>query len=44
MHAEFFLAKMKTQYEESGGRTMLGDGIGGWKFMLPAIRFQCFGF
>jgi len=33
---------MKAQYEEGGGRTMLGDGTGGWNFVLPPIRFQGF--
>lgn len=44
MHAEFCLEKMKAQYEECSGRTMLGDDTGGWKFILPPVRFQCFRF
>jgi hypothetical protein len=44
MHVEFLLVKMKAQYEEHSGRTILGDGNGGWNFMLPPTRFHCFGF
>jgi hypothetical protein len=38
MHAEFFLEKMKPQYEEGGGRMMLGNDTDGWKFKLPLIN------
>jgi len=40
--AELFLAWMKAQWEEIGGRILLGNNTGGWSISLGPIRFHCF--
>jgi hypothetical protein len=34
---------MKAQWDEGGGRVLLGDNTGGGTFMLWPIRYQCVG-
>jgi len=38
---EFFLAVIKTQWDEGDGRIPLGDNTGGGTVMLWPIRYQC---
>jgi hypothetical protein len=38
-----FLARMKAQRDEGGGRILLGDKTYGIVIMLQPIRFQCAG-
>jgi hypothetical protein len=40
MRAEVFLAGLKAQGGEGGGRILLGDNMGGGTVMLRPIRFQ----
>jgi hypothetical protein len=46
MLTEFFLAAMKAQRDEGGGRILLGDNTGFGTVMLPPIKLHCveFGF
>jgi hypothetical protein len=46
MLTEFFLAAMKTQRDEGGGRILLGVNTGVGRVMLQTIRLHCveFGF
>jgi hypothetical protein len=39
-HTEFFLAEMKAQGDEGGGRILLGDNTGGGVVMLRPSKFQ----
>jgi hypothetical protein len=39
--AEFFLARMYAQWDENGGRVLLGDDACGGVIMLRPIRFHC---
>jgi hypothetical protein len=43
MCAEIFLAEMKAQRDEGGGRILLGDNTSRGAAMLQLIRFQCAG-
>ena len=40
----FFLAEMKTQWDEDGGRMLLGDNTYGDAVMLRVDQFPVFGF
>jgi hypothetical protein len=44
MRAEFYLAEMKDQWDEGGGRILLDDNTGEGAVMLRPIRFQCLEF
>ena len=43
MCVELFIARLKTQWEEGGGRLLLGNNTGGGAVMFWPIRFQCAG-
>jgi hypothetical protein len=43
MLPEYFLARMKAQWDEAGGRILLGYKKGGEAFMLLSIGFQLVG-
>ena len=43
MGAEFFLAGVNAQWDESGGRILLGDNTGIETIMQRPIGFQCVG-
>jgi hypothetical protein len=41
--AELFLAEIKTEREEGGGRIVLGDNTGGGAVIVRSIRFRSIG-